>query len=105
MHGDNRVAFQRAREFDVSLAEKYPSCRYNLACDLALLIPVAPPDHRDDLARRTMDELRRALTEGGTSLALAKDDHDLDAVRDHPDFRALVLDMAFPANPFARRER
>jgi hypothetical protein len=29
-------------------------------------------------------------------------DADLDPLRGRPDFRALRMDLAFPANPFAR---
>jgi tetratricopeptide (TPR) repeat protein len=99
-----RDAFARASEIDLSLADKYPACRYNLACSLALMLPVVPPARRDDLARRAMDALKRSWADGGTSLASVKDDHDLDSLRDRPDFREFLLDMAFPADPFAPRD-
>ena len=95
------AAFERAGGIELSLAEKYPGSRYNLACSLALMIPIAPPDRRDDLARRAMDELRLARASGYANIANLQIDHDLDALRDRPDFRDFLLDMAFPANPFA----
>jgi hypothetical protein len=36
------------------------------------------------------------------SLADLGSARDLDALRSRPDFRALMLDLAFPADPFAR---
>jgi eukaryotic-like serine/threonine-protein kinase len=98
-----RVAFERASEVDLTVADKYPVCRYNLACSLALMIPVAPPDRRDDLGRRATDALRRAWGDGYADLASVKSDHDLDALRGRRDFRDFLLDFTFPANPFAGR--
>jgi hypothetical protein len=48
-----------------------------------------------------MGELRRTLS-AGYPRVLLPGDHDLDSLRDRPDFRALLLDLAFPADPFAR---
>jgi hypothetical protein len=31
-----------------------------------------------------------------------KTDADLDPLRSRPDFRALILDLAFPSDPFSR---
>ena len=41
------------------------------------------------------------LFEGLADVPPYNADHDLDALRDRPDFRGFLLDMAFPANPFA----
>jgi serine/threonine-protein kinase len=101
--GEARAAFERASEIDLTLAEKYPACRFNLACSLALLIPIAPCDRRDELERRAVDALRRAWVDGYANLVIVKADHDLDALRDRPAFREFLLDMTFPANPFAGR--
>jgi hypothetical protein len=35
-------------------------------------------------------------------VALLERDPDLDPIRSRPDFRAFLLDLAFPADPFAR---
>jgi tetratricopeptide (TPR) repeat protein len=100
-HAEARAAFERACEVDRPLADKYPGSRYNVACSLALLIPIAPLDQRDELARRAMDALRLARTAGFANLANLQIDHDLDPLRDRPDFRDFLLDMAFPSDPFA----
>jgi eukaryotic-like serine/threonine-protein kinase len=96
-----RAAFERACKVDLALADKYLNSRYNLACNLALLVPVAPLDHRDALARRALDALQLARTAGYANLANVQIDHDLDSLRGRPDFRDFLLGMAFPANAFA----
>src|SRR5262249_37425488 len=88
--GEARAALARASEIGLALADKYTGCRYNLACSLALMIPFVPPDRRDDLVRRAMDALRRAWAVGSANLAIVKTDHDLDALRDRPDFREFL---------------
>ena len=52
-------------------------------------------------ADHAMDSLRRAVAAGYRDLAGMKVDTDLDALRDRPDFRLLMLDLAMPADPFA----
>ena len=56
---------------------------------------------RDELARRAVEALRRALADGYSTFELVRGDHDLDALRDRRDFRDYLLDLAFPAEPFA----
>jgi hypothetical protein len=63
---------------DLAPAGIYLVSRYNLACDLALMIPVAEPDRREALAAGYSDPTGFQL------------DHDLDALRARPDFRALL---------------
>jgi serine/threonine-protein kinase len=99
-----RAAFERASELDHALAAKYPGSAYNLACSLALMIPVSPPAGREALAGRALDALRQARASGYANLASMKADTDLDALRDRPDFRNVLLDMAVPADPFAARD-
>jgi hypothetical protein len=94
--------FERACEVDQPLAERYPGSRYNLACDLALLIPVSPADQREHLARRALEELRLACASGYANFANIKADDDLDPLRDRDDFKLFVLDIEMPANPFAQ---
>jgi tetratricopeptide (TPR) repeat protein len=101
--GEALAAFERASEVDLPLAEKYPVCRYNLACSLALMLPFAPPDRRDDIGRGAMDALRRAWAEGYANLAIVTKDDDLNALRDRPDFQDFLLDIAFPTYPFTQR--
>jgi hypothetical protein len=50
----------------------------------------------------TPGELRRALERGYRNVNLIRKDPDLDPLRSRPDFQALLLDLSFPADPFAR---
>jgi WD40 repeat protein len=78
---------------------------YNLACAYARLsIPdesgtTTTSAERAALADRAMDALRGSLAAGMSDFASI--DHDLDPLRGRPDFHALILDRAFPADPFA----
>src|SRR5262249_30342551 len=74
---------------------------YNLACTYASLTILvepgsAPPTaaEREALADRAMDALRRALAAGMRDFALMERDHDLDPLRERPDFCALTLQAA-----------
>ncbi|QDV39643.1 serine/threonine-protein kinase [Tautonia plasticadhaerens] len=96
------AAFERAVAVDRSLADRYPACRYNLACSLALIVPLADPGCREAQALRAMAALRQARGAGYSNLANMKADPDLDPLRDREDFQHFLLNMAFPADPFAR---
>lgn len=85
------AAFARAVDAEAEVAEKYPGARYNLACSLALMIPVSEPDRREALAARAVQALRRAFADGYGAL-LANDDDDLNPLRDRDDFRALLAE-------------
>ena len=91
------AAFERAGEIDRPLAETYPTIHYNLACDLALMIPVAEPGRREALALQTVETLRRTLAAGYANVASLRADPDLDALRHRPDFQALLAGMRGPA--------
>ncbi len=74
---------KRAVELDSRLVELLPDdflARYNLACSLALA-------ERPDEA---IDALSRAILLGYDDLAHMESDPDLESLRDHPDFRALL---------------
>lgn len=86
-------AFQRARDLDRSGVEMYPGTRYNLACDLALMIPVAAPDQREDLAKQAIVELRRAFVNGYANVTSLKKDTDFDSLRTRSDFQSLLADV------------
>jgi serine/threonine-protein kinase len=83
--------------------------RYDLARDHALLASAAA-DPRSGLpaadaaaeADRAMAALRRAVAAGYRDLAYLRTDTDLDPLRGRDDFRLLMLDLAMPADPFAR---
>jgi len=73
----------RAVEIDGRLVELLPAdclARYNLACSLART-------GRNDEA---VDALSRAILLGYDDLAHMESDPDLEGLRDHPDYRALL---------------
>jgi serine/threonine-protein kinase len=82
---------------------------YNLACFRSLLSGIAaepgsglePADARA-LGDQAVEALRRAVAAGLRDVAFMHKDTDLDALRLRPDFQMLIMDVAFPDNPFAR---
>ena len=60
----------------------------------------APPEGRDE-ADRAISELKRAVADGYRDPKMDTET-DFDALRSRPDFRILMLDLTFPANPIAR---
>jgi eukaryotic-like serine/threonine-protein kinase len=83
---------------------------HNLACSLALASTIADPaegpaaaDRQRRDADRAVAAVRRVIGTGYAS-HLLKADPDLDSLRSRPDFQALMMDLAFPADPFARSE-
>jgi eukaryotic-like serine/threonine-protein kinase len=52
-----------------------------------------------------MIALRRAVAAGWPALALMRTDTDLDPSWSRSDFQLLMMDMAMPADPFARPDR
>jgi eukaryotic-like serine/threonine-protein kinase len=104
-----RASFRTA----VAVMERLPTLDlvqiYDLACYLALWAGVAEePDSNSStadgraVADRAMDTLRRAVAAGYRDRAHMQVDTDLDALRDRDDFKLLLLDVAIPAEPFAR---
>jgi serine/threonine-protein kinase len=82
---------------------------YNLACSHAILAGVAAQPgssmttgERQAEADRAIQWLGRAIAAGYRKLALIQSDPDLDPLRSRSDFQLLMLDLAFPADPFAR---
>ena len=53
-----------------------------------------------DYQDRAMDALRGALAEDKRFRVEFRTDHDLDSLRERPDFQALLSDLAFPDDPF-----
>jgi hypothetical protein len=49
-----------------------------------------------------MAALRRAINAGSDDVEHVRQDPDLESLRVRRDFRRLLLDLAFPADPFAR---
>jgi eukaryotic-like serine/threonine-protein kinase len=86
-----------------------PHNHYNLACAHALLARIASEPgsgmgaaEGQAEADRAMDSLRRAVAAGYGNLTHMRVDPDLDPLRSRPDFQMLLMDLAFPIEPFAR---
>ena len=82
---------------------------YNLACVQASLSGIAAEptsglSAAEGLAEadRAVGNLQRAAAGGFRNLALMQSDTDLNPLRDREDFIRLMMDLAFPADPFAR---
>jgi serine/threonine-protein kinase len=81
---------------------------YNLACFRSLLSGIGSrpgsslsASEAGSLGEQAVDALRRAVDAGLQDLAFMRKDPDLDPLRSRPDFRMLMMDLAFPENPFA----
>jgi WD40 repeat protein/tetratricopeptide (TPR) repeat protein len=89
-----------------SLTDPNPVVLFNMACcssKVSALIDHRAPDDREKLAARAVGYLRRAL-EGDPDriLRLIPADRDLDPLRSRADFRSLMADAIFPADPFVQ---
>jgi tetratricopeptide (TPR) repeat protein len=75
---------------------------YALACDQSLLAGIAvSADEGRAAAEEAMANLRRAVAHGWRNAVWMMAHTDLLPIRSRPDFRLLVLDLAFPDDPFA----
>jgi hypothetical protein len=78
---------------------------YNLACahaiSSALIGPDRPAERRAE-GDRAMIALRQSVAAGFDDPMMMWQDGDLEPLRDREDFRLLVMDLAFPRDPFAR---
>jgi hypothetical protein len=105
-------AARRGREVLRSLHQPGPDDFYNLACAHALCGTLArldpAPTSTGELAEsrvhddRAMEALLRAVRAGYRDAAHARSDADLDLLRRRADYQCLLMDMAFPPDPFAR---
>jgi tetratricopeptide (TPR) repeat protein len=84
-----------------------PGYVYDMACELSLCVSLgsgkddeAHAGH-DRYARWAVDALRQAVTAGFRDFAHMRVDKDLDPLRGRTDFQLLMMDFAFPPNPFA----
>jgi tetratricopeptide (TPR) repeat protein len=85
-----RELLGRAAGIVETLADRYPSQRYNQACFLALVVPLADPDAREAAAARAMDVLRQAVDAGYGDAQTLETDRDLDSLRNREDFRKVL---------------
>jgi hypothetical protein len=103
---------ERARAVFERLAATDSLATYDLACIRALcadLIAWGKSDLTDEervrrqrYAADAVATLRRCIEGGFGDLERIEHEKDFDAIRSRPDFRALLFDLAFPADPFAR---
>jgi serine/threonine-protein kinase len=107
-HAEALRAMQRARELFEGVPDLRPEDCYWLACTLSRLIELAQADKRiggridpDRDGERAMSMLRRAIAGGIGDATRIRNEKDLAALRTRADFQALVMDLAFPADPFA----
>jgi tetratricopeptide (TPR) repeat protein len=103
------VAFRESIAVQRGLKSPSPTDVYDLACFQSLLSGAAAEagsgltaaDVRA-AAEEAMTTLHQAAAAGYRDAAWLGRDPDLSAIRSRPDFQMLKLDMAFPADPFAR---
>ena len=62
-----------------------------------------PAAEGEDHASEAISLLRKAAGAGYRNASALRIESALDPLRDRPDFRLLVMDLAFPAEPFAQR--
>jgi serine/threonine-protein kinase len=82
---------------------------YNLACFRSLLSGLATrpgsgltTSEASMLGEQAVKTLRRAVAAGLQDVAYMRRDTDIDPLRSRPDFQLLLMDLAFPEQPFAR---
>jgi hypothetical protein len=105
------ASIRRAAVILARLPSRRPADLYNLACGHAMLARLAAEpgsgmtaDEGKAEGDAAVDWLRRAVTAGYRKLAFMQIDSDLDPLRSRPDFQLLIMDLAFPDNPFAGAE-
>jgi tetratricopeptide (TPR) repeat protein len=107
---DAVTAWRRAVTIWTRMSSRTPTDLYNLACTHASIAGLAAKpgsgmtaaDGRAD-ADQAMESLHRAVAAGYRRLSIFRTDPDLDVLRGRPDFRLLIMDLAFPSEPFVRR--
>jgi serine/threonine-protein kinase len=107
-----RRALERAREIYERLSSV--SAKYNLGCVESRLSELAQFDpaggtggggaEREAHAERAIAALRRAVASGFRHLDLMRSDPDLDPLRTRHNFKMLLMDLAFPVEPFGRND-
>jgi hypothetical protein len=105
-HVEGLVAIQNAVTILETSEEPLHSAA--AACLLALASTIIDPgegpagaDRRRRDADRAVSILRRAIELGWADVPSLKTDRDLDSLRGRADFQAILMDLSFPADPFA----
>ena len=92
------------------LAATWPTYHYHMACCLAFASRPPPRAGRRAIEEgrqygdRAMVELRQAVAGGFKTFEVFRTDPNLDPLREREDFQALLMDLAFPADPFAPKK-
>jgi serine/threonine-protein kinase len=105
-HGEALAAFRKA----TAILEKSESMEdlYNLACVLAMASTIADPAEGPAAERRRRDAdravatIRRVIEMGFADSDTLRNDPQLGLLRSRPDFQLLLMDLAFPADPFSK---
>jgi tetratricopeptide (TPR) repeat protein len=110
--GDSEQEYRRAAMHYEKVASPDASSLYNQACvhaRISALIALSPtggvPDVRIEAAQhadRAVKTLGRAVAAGLRDASMIRADADFEALRVRPDFQLLLLDAAFPSDPFTR---
>jgi serine/threonine protein kinase/WD40 repeat protein len=95
------ASLQESRQVLEAIRQPTAVDLYNLACAYSNLTTLVEPEsrpptaaEREALAERALDALRRSFAAGKTDFARMERDHDLDPLRERPDFRALILESS-----------
>jgi serine/threonine protein kinase len=105
------AASHQALETLEHLVQKTSEDIYNIACAhacLASLMAAGPAAAPSQLAQARQDldlamtALLRAVADGYRDGNSLRTDPDLDPLRSRPDFQQLMMDIVFPADPFAK---
>jgi tetratricopeptide (TPR) repeat protein len=101
------ASLRRAVANWMRLSSRTPRDLYNLSCSHAKLADLAAEPGSGMTAAegqaesdRAMEWLRQAVAAGYRKLSIMRTDTDLDPLRSRPDFRLLIMDLEFPADPF-----
>jgi serine/threonine-protein kinase len=95
-------ALQTAESIIGRLKTVDPVLRYDLACVLAQLgVRAGPAADRAALNDRAMNTLLLAVTTGFRDHAFIRNDPDLAPLRHRSEYQLLLLDLAFPVDPFS----
>jgi tetratricopeptide (TPR) repeat protein len=82
-----------------------PGDLYNVACALALSIPLVPEDQKPALAAEAVQTLKESIAAGWSDAQHMSRDPDLAPLHNRDDFHRLLaelFDRGFPADPFAQ---